>query len=264
VSTPIPILLYHGVDDHAPEGLAPYVMAPERFDQHMARLVERGCNVLTVSDLCDLIDRGGPVPAETVVVSFDDGLADFGANAWPILRSHGLAATLYVVSDRIGGDASWLDPFGPPPPMLTWDQVRALDADGCEIGAHSATHPELDAIPRRQLVDEVRGARTTLALGLGHPVRSFAYPHGYHDRKVKDAARQAGFDSACAVRNMLSSADDDRYAIARVTIEGTCDVAGLDRVLDGVGLATAPRRQQVRTVGWRTVRRTRRLLASRP
>ncbi|MGN6693763.1 MAG: polysaccharide deacetylase family protein [Aquihabitans sp.] len=263
MTQPIPILLYHGVDDHAPQGLAPYVMAPERFDQHMARLVQRGCHAVTVSDLCDLIDRGDPVPEETVVVSFDDGLADFGTHAWPILRRHDLPATLYVVTDRIGGEASWLGAFGPPPPMLTWDQLRALDAEGCEIGAHSATHPELDAVPRRDLVDEVRGSRTALALGLGHPVRSFAYPHGYHDRKVKEAARRAGFDSACAVRNMLSSAADDRYAIARVTIEATCDVAGLDRVLDGIGLATAPRRQQLRTVGWRTVRRARRRAATR-
>jgi peptidoglycan/xylan/chitin deacetylase (PgdA/CDA1 family) len=263
VKTPIPILLYHGIDDHAPEGLAPYVMAPERFDQHMARIIERGCHALTVSGLCDLIDRGDSVPPETVVVSFDDGLADFGANAWPILRHHGLPATLYVVSDRIGKEASWLGAFGPPPPMLTWDEVRALDAEGCEIGAHSATHPELDAIRRPQLVDEVRSARTTLALGLGHPVRSFAYPHGYHDRKVKEAVRQAGFDSACAVRNMLSSAGDDRFALARVTIEATCDVAALDRVLDGDGLATAPMRQQLRTVGWRTVRRARHRMASR-
>ncbi|MCU1368971.1 MAG: hypothetical protein JWO77_165 [Ilumatobacteraceae bacterium] len=263
MTSPIPILLYHGVDDHAPVGLEPYVMDPARFDEHMRYLVERGCTGLTVSDLCDLIDRGDPVPADTVVVTFDDGLADFGEHAWPILRSHGLPATLYVVSDCIGGEARWLSGFGAPSPMLSWDQLRALDAEGCEIGAHSATHPELDTIPRSELVHEIRGSRTTLAMGLGHPVRSFAYPHGYHDRKVKEAARNAGFDSACAVRNMLSAVDDDRYAIARVTIEADCDVPALARVLDGVGVAAAPRRQQLRTVGWRAVRRTRRRVASR-
>jgi peptidoglycan/xylan/chitin deacetylase (PgdA/CDA1 family) len=261
VSAPIPILLYHGVDDHAPEGLAPFVMDPGRFDQHMAHLVERGCHALTVSELCDLIDRGGPIPEDTVAVTFDDGLADFGEQAWPILQSYGLPATLYVVTDCIGGNAQWLSAFGSPGPMLTWDQLREIDGQGCEIGAHSATHPELDAIPRPQLADEIRGSRTTLAMGLGHPIRSFAYPHGYHDRKVKDAARLAGFDSACAVRNMLSSPKDDRFAIARVTIEATCDVPGLARVLDGVGMAAAPRRQQLRTVGWRAVRRTRRRVA---
>ncbi len=262
MTRPIPILLYHGVDDHVPAGLAPYVMAPERFDEHMRYLADRGCQALTVSELTDRIDRGDPLPENTVVVTFDDGLADFGRHAWPILRTYGLPATLYVVSDRIGGEAQWLSAFGPPSSMLTWDEVRELDAQGCEIGAHSATHPELDAMPRARLVEEIRGSRTTLAMGLGHPVRSFAYPHGYHDRKVKDAVRLAGFDSACAVRNMLSSAGDDRFAIARVTIEATYDVPTLARVLDGVGLPVAPRRQQLRTVGWRAVRRTKRRVAS--
>ena len=258
MNAPIPILLYHGVSHAAPQGLAPYVLTPERFDEHMALVAQRGHRALTVSGLCDLIDRGETVPSETVLVTFDDGLADFAEHGWPILSAHRLAATLYVVSDRIGGDATWLERFGPPPPMLSWDQLRRLDAEGCEIGAHSATHPELDTLARGDLTDEVRGSRTTLSVGLGHPVRSFAYPHGYHARAVKEAVRLAGFDSACAVRNMLSSPADDRLALARVTIEAGCDTAALGRVLDGAGLPVAPRRQQLRTVGWRAYRRNRR------
>lgn len=260
MARPIPILLYHGVGTGAPEGLAPFVVDPGRFEDHMRLVAERGHTALTVSGLCDLVERGDPVPDDVVLITFDDGMADFAEAAWPILRAHDLPATLYVVADHIGSDAAWLAPFGTPPPMLTWEQVRRLDAEGCEIGAHSATHPELDTLTGSELVGEVRGSRTTLAVGLGHPVRSFAYPHGYHSRAVKEAVRLAGFDSACAVRNILSSADDDRFALSRVTIEADCDTEALARVLDGVGLPVAPRRQQLRTVGWRTYRRSRRRL----
>lgn len=260
---PIPILLYHSVDHDAPEGLAPFVMDPDRFESHMQLLSERGLNGITVSELCDRLDRDGAMASDTVVVTFDDGLADFDRYAWPVLRSHGLPATMYVVSGHIGADAEWLGRFGPAPRMLSWEQIGRLDAEGCEIGAHSASHRELDTIRRQELVDEVRGARSTLALGLGHPVRSFAYPHGYHDRAVKEAAKRAGFDSACAVRNMLSSPTDDRFALARITVDASWDTATLARVLDGVNLRVAPRRQQLRTIGWRAYRKSRQRLGSR-
>ncbi|MCU1497036.1 MAG: hypothetical protein JWM47_989 [Acidimicrobiales bacterium] len=255
--TPIPILLYHGVDHGGPPGLAPFVMAPERFAEHMDVLVERGCTALSVSGLCDLLSRGEePVPG-TVLVTFDDGLADFGLHAWPVLRDRGLPATLYVVSGCVGGVASWLAPFGPPPAMLDWDQVVRLDEEGCEIGAHSRTHPELDVLDAATLTAEIRESRTELSVKLGHPVRSFAYPHGYHGAQVKEAVRRAGYDSACAVRNMTSSTADDRFALARVTIDAACDADGLVRILEGTDLRMAPRREQLRTRGWRAYRRAR-------
>jgi peptidoglycan/xylan/chitin deacetylase (PgdA/CDA1 family) len=263
MSAPIPVLLYHGVDHDAPEALAPFVMAPDRFTAHMAALAERGGPALTVSGLVDLLASGAEPEPGTVLVTFDDGLADFDAHAWPVLRDLGLPATLYVVSGCVGGDATWLAPFGPPPPMLTWDQVRRLDAEGCEIGAHSASHPELDTLTRLELGDEVHESHTKISVELGHPVRSFAYPHGYHDRRVQDAVRAAGFDSAAAVRNMLSSATDDRFAIARVTIDADVDVDGLHRILDGDGLDVAPRRQKARTHGWRAYRRAAHLVGAR-
>ena len=262
MTRPIPILLYHGVDPDPPAALGSFVIRPDRFAEHMALLAERGFTALTVSGLCDLIDLGGPLPDDLVLVTFDDGLADFGRHAWPIVRDAGLVATLYVVSGYVGQHADWLTPFGAPPAMLDWDEVAALDADGCEIGAHSVTHPELDTLGSAELVDQVRSSRAQLGSRLGHPIRSFAYPHGYHGPKVKAVTAKAGYDSACAVRNMLSSTDDDRFALARVTIGADCDVAELGRILDGAHLPVAPRREQLRTKGWRAYRRTRRRFES--
>ncbi|MCU1455866.1 MAG: polysaccharide deacetylase [Acidimicrobiales bacterium] len=263
MTTTVPILLYHGVAAEGPDGLAPYVMAPERFAEHMAELDRRRCSLLTVSTLVDLMKRGEEPPPRAVVVTFDDGLADFADHAWPVLRGLGFPATLYVVSGRVGGRAEWLAEFGEPvPSMLTVDQVRTLADEGCEIGAHSVSHPELDTLSAEALIHEVRGSRVELSLALERPVRSFAYPHGYHDRRVREAVRLAGFDSACAVRNMLSSTSDDPFALARVTITADQTVDHLRRVLDGQGLKRAPRPEQVRTLGWRVYRRTRRRLSS--
>ena len=259
----IPILLYHGVDPaEQPPDLAPYVVTPGRFAEHMDLLVARGHRTVTVSDLVDELADGRRPDPGTVLVTFDDGLAGFGSHAWPILTARDIAATLYVACGYVGARAEWLSPLGPPPAMLSWDEICELDLDGCEIGAHSWSHPELDTLTSTELPHEIRDSRVELCMKLGHPVRSFAYPHGYHSRRVKQAVMQAGYDSACAVRNLLSSPDDDLFALARVTIDASCGVDELARILDGDAVGSAPRRQQARTLGWRAYRRTRRRLGA--
>jgi peptidoglycan/xylan/chitin deacetylase (PgdA/CDA1 family) len=254
--TPIPVLLYHGVAPTAPPGLQPWVMHPDRFAAHLDLILERGLTPLTGSELVDAYRGERDLPERPVAITFDDGLADFAEHAWPALRQRDLTATLYVVAGAVGGRAEWLtDIGGAPPPMLTWDEVRALDADGCEIGAHSLTHPELDTLRRRDIADEGDLSRRELSTQLRHPVRSFAYPHCYHDRRVRAAVVRAGYDSAAAVREAFSSRGDDTLALARITLLHDVTVDRLAAVLDGRGHPVAPFPEPVRTRAWRVARR---------
>lgn len=256
-ATPIPALLYHGVSPTAPAALQPWVMHPDRFAAHLDLIVERGFTAVTVSDLVDAFRGARPLPEKPIAITFDDGMADFAEHAWPALRERGLTATHYVVTGSIGGWVDWLDdvPLDDAPRMLTWDQVRALDADGCEIGAHSVTHPELDTLRRREIADEVDLCRRELSTQLHKPVRSFAYPHGYHDRRVREAVIRAGYDSAAAVREAFTSPGDDVLALARITVLHDVDVDGLAPILDGEGHPVAPFPEPVRTKAWRVARR---------
>ncbi len=253
--TPIPVLLYHGVDTTALPDFQPWVMHPDRFAAHLDLIVERGHTAMTVSALVDAIRHGRTLPERPVAITFDDGLADFAEHAWPALRQRDLTATLYVVTDGIGERAAWLADGEEAPRMLTWDQVRTLDIEGCEIGSHSLSHPELDTLRGATLADEVALSRRELSTRLGHPVRSFAYPHGYHDRRVRQAVIDAGYDSACAVREALSSRGDDTFALARVTLLHDATTDDLAAVLDGRDHRVAPFPEAVRTKAWRVVRR---------
>jgi hypothetical protein len=97
-------------------------------------------------------------------------------------------------------------------------------------------------------------------------VTSFAYPYGYHSRAVRRAVVDAGYTSACAVKNALSHPDDDVFAIARVLVERTTGVAGIDDLLEGRGWPMSWRGERLRTRGWRAYRRVRHVLdgARRP
>ena len=167
-----------------------------------------------------------------------------------------MKVTLYMTAGALGGHSDWLAPLGAGHiPMLNRRQLLQLAAEGCEIGAHSMSHPQLDCLPPQQAEYEIHQSKDVLEQVLGQPVNSFAYPHGYHDRRVRQMVVEAGYSSASAVRNALSHSDDDRFALARVTIKSDFGIDRIDRVLSGQGIPLARKRERARTRAWRQMRR---------
>ncbi len=82
---------------------------------------------------------------------------------------------------------------------VTWDQLRELNSNGIEIGAHTRTHCRLTRVDDVQLEDELAGARGRLETQLDRPVVSLCYPNGAaedYDSRVVAAAQAAGYRSA--------------------------------------------------------------------
>jgi peptidoglycan/xylan/chitin deacetylase (PgdA/CDA1 family) len=252
----IPILLYHSVSDRPTGDFGPFTVSRSQFAAHLDRLLAQGFEALTIGQLIEQVRAGLPLPARTAVITVDDGFADFTANAWPELCKRGMNATLYVTAGLIGGTAKWLAPLHAAQlPMLDHHQLVDLAAQGCEIGAHSLSHPHLDCLPRDQAAREIRQSKDILEQILGQPVGSFAYPHGYYDQEVRQMVVDSGYSSASAVKDALSHADDDQFALARITVNSDFDESKIDRVLAGEDVARVRRRERWRTRGWRQVRR---------
>jgi len=253
----VPILLYHCVHRSPADAIAAYTVSPAEFGRQLDSVVGAGLTALTVTRFCQILMTEGSVglPPRPIVITFDDGFADFHDHAAPALVERGLVATLYVTTGvlRKGGPAA--EPWGQR--MLDWGQLPELEAAGTEIGAHSHTHPELDAVRRRRAREEIFLSRDLLESYLQHPVRSFAYPHGYSDARVRAMVREAGFKSACAVKNAVSWTGDDRFALARLTIMSSTSPSTFRTWLSGLGARTAPRGDSSRTRAWRVARRTR-------
>jgi peptidoglycan/xylan/chitin deacetylase (PgdA/CDA1 family) len=252
----IPILLYHSVSDTPTGDFGPFTVSRSQFAAHLDRLLALEFVTLTIGQMLERVRTLLPLPERMAVITIDDGFADFAANAWPELQERNMKATLYVTAGFIGGRSSWLAPLqADEMAMLDRQQLVDLADQGCEIGAHSMTHPQLDCLPRHQAAQEIRQCKDILEQVLGQLVNSFAYPHGYHDREVRQLVMDSGYTSASAVKDALSHADDDRFALARVTVKSDFDETKIGRVLAGAGLARAPRRERWRTRGWRQVRR---------
>lgn len=256
----VPILLYHSVSDDASPAYRRFVVSPARFEEQMACLADGGFAVLTVSDYLARADAER-LPGRAVVLTFDDGLADFCTGALPVLAHRGLPATLYLTTGLIGSTAAWLERVGEGErPMMTWEDVAAACAAGIECGGHSRTHPELDVLAPRDAWDEIRGCHQELLERVGR-ADTFAYPHGYCDTRVRALARSAGFASACIVRPALSLPARDRFALARIPVSADTDLDEFGRIVEGGFPPDHGERGRSRI--WRVARRMR-ATAARP
>jgi peptidoglycan/xylan/chitin deacetylase (PgdA/CDA1 family) len=193
------ILMYHGVADEAddPNHLC---VAPSRFAEQMAWLKRRGLRGVGIGTLIDEMRAGRS--RRLVGITFDDGYVSVLEAALPQLRRHGFTATMFIISDRLGGSNEWDE--GPRWPLMSASQVRELAVAGMEIGSHSATHARLAGIDVGQLEAEVRDSKASISELVDTPVRGFAYPYGSMDAAARHAVRDAGYDYACAVQTPVS------------------------------------------------------------
>ncbi|HEV7965195.1 MAG TPA: polysaccharide deacetylase family protein [Actinoplanes sp.] len=249
----LPALMYHSVS--AVGGpLRDLAVPPERLAEQLAALTAAGYRLVGLTEALDLLDQGST--EKLIAVTFDDGYRDFLTAGVPALAAAGARATLYASVGHLGDHADWLGAssadFGP---MLTWDELAEVAAAGVEIGNHSLIHHPLDVLPPAQLRAEIARSHDELEQRLQFTVRSFAYPHGYNGRRVRDVVEQTGHDNATEVGRRLHSPGERRFAVPR--LQPTPDHTGADLValVSGGGSPLVPKLKQLAQPGWRLVRK---------
>ncbi len=242
----VPILLYHSISSQPSPRFRKFTISPGLFAEHMLYLKQHDYTPITVTQLAKAIAKTEPaLPLQPVILTFDDGFADFYTEALPVLNQYGFPATLYIPTSFVGAANRWLKRNGEAArPMLDWDQLAEISDSGIECGAHSHTHPQLDTLRETCARDEIIRCKTILEEKLGREVASFAYPYGFYTAAVRQMVHRAGYSSACAVRYASSSLADDPFALARFPI--TSDT----KVDDFAALVTGPSPSVAMTFWW--------------
>ena len=216
------VLLYHRVADDDD----PLSLPPARFREQMEFLAANGYRVVDLVAAMALLDAGEVGP-RTVALTFDDGFTDVRDHALPVLATHGFRATVFVATGVTDGRCRFPWYRGPQPPVLGWDDVEALDAEGTlRFEAHTVTHPSLLALDETTARAEMRDSRAELEDHLRRPVTAFAYPAGLFGDRERRLAAEAGFATAVSCEPGVNVSATDRFAVRRRQIDAR------DRLLD--------------------------------
>ena len=165
------------------------------FTRQMAELAER--RVVTLDDGLDAVaaptTRDTPAGSDPVVVTFDDGTADFADAALPILVRFGVPATVYVAT-RFVDEGTAFPGAGRP---LSWPALRDCLATGLvTVGSHTHAHALLDRIPDDIVDGELDRSIDLIREHLGVDPAHFAYPKGLPGTPAARAAVASRFRSA--------------------------------------------------------------------
>ena len=209
----VPILMYHYVRtvnsnvDYMGYRLS---VTPRDFASQMDWLAHNGYHTVTTEELMGYLSGSNGLPAKPIILTFDDGYADFYSSAIPILRSHDFTAVSYVVAGFIGR-----------PGYMTSSQIVAAHRAGFEIGSHTVDHVNLTRQSDIGLRYQLVASKQALETILGSPVISFCYPYGKYGAREMAAAEAAGYHDAtvASVASSMRTAAG-RYSWSRIRVTG--------------------------------------------
>ena len=90
------ILMYHRFSEKEKKNK----VSAATFEQQLVYL-KKHFTILSLSELRNYLIEGRKPPANTIVLTVDDGHEDFYRIAFPILKKHKVTATLFVITDFI-------------------------------------------------------------------------------------------------------------------------------------------------------------------
>lgn len=201
------ILLYHRIRDDRGHASDPFSVSRSAFGSHVAYLADH-YRVVTVGEVARTVEEAGSLEG-LAAISFDDGYDCTSQAAWPILRAHGVPATLFVDTGRLDG----------PRPALTRAELRTMAGEGLEVGSHTVSHVNATRVSDRELADELTRSARDLEEIVGHRPKGFAYPFGRYDGRASRLVREAGYDYACTCRqDRTNRPGDDPLLLSRVEV----------------------------------------------
>ncbi len=253
-------LSYHevpgdGVPESAP-GAGRYGVEVSQLVAQFAWLRENGFHPVSLEDIVQARGGGKPLPPKAVLLTFDDGHADFYTRVYPVLKLFGYPAVIALVG-------SWMDsPAGtqvdydeqrlPREAFLSWDQVREMAASGLvEVASHSyALHRGVTGNPQRNQQpaaiarihdpltrryeddaaylarvrdDLLRNARL-IERETGKAPRAMVWPYGRYNGATQRIARELGMPLMLTLEGGLNASDAPFDRIRRVIVEFNPDL----------------------------------------
>lgn len=220
------ILEYHSVSVNGFEDQI--TIRKEKIIEQFEYLKSNNYKTLWLSEVDQLKKNNEPLPAKSVVLTFDDGFLDNYTVLYPLLQQYNFKAVCFIVLGRIGQKADWGGKFvSDNMMMMSKEQLVQISAH-IELGYHTFKHDNyahlsLDEIEKDlQLCEEVIKKE-----GLNiFPALAYTYG-GYYRKKGKqqdqlfELLKRYGIKYGLRIGNRINIfPSNSNYLIQRIDIRG--------------------------------------------
>lgn len=194
----VSVIGYHDLAENLPE--TAMRIHTSKFRKQMEAIRQFGIKVITLAEFTAWKKGETQIPANAILITFDDGWKSVYTDAFPILKEFGYPYTVFLYKNYIDGGGKALTT-----PMIQ----EMLAAGGLSIGSHSVSHPypltvknyrkkganAFDAYLRKEMGESKRFIESKFP----GKVTTYAYPGGFHTEEMLKLAEEFGYSFSFTV-----------------------------------------------------------------
>lgn len=211
------VLMYHKVSNSHCDMLT---VTTEQLTSHLNYLAQNNYQVIRLGDIWQKT-----LPKKPVLITFDDAYINNLELAYPLLKKHGMAATIFVPSAYIGKTSSWdIDAA----PLLSSRQLKELDTKIFSLGLHSHLHQSYKDLTASEIRADLTQNIAFFNQNQIEYLPALAYPYGARPKNRKalndmyQIFEELGIKAAFRIGNRLNPWPfRNAYEIQRIDIQGT-------------------------------------------
>lgn len=185
----VPVIMYHHVEPLAvatKEGHAQLTVDSSIFESQMRYLSERGYHTLTADELVQSLLLKQPLRGKNIVLTFDDGYADWYPYVYPVLQKYNLIGNFFISSGLLNK-----------PGYLTVSELKEMaNSSYVSVYNHTSQHIDIGYAASYVIEQELQTSSTMLEMTLNKHINVFAYPYGSYSAKSIQILKEQGFIAA--------------------------------------------------------------------
>jgi peptidoglycan/xylan/chitin deacetylase (PgdA/CDA1 family) len=204
------VLTYHYFHRDAPWGIKaedyPFSVPLTVLEKHCADLAGSGYHIIDPAMLTQPEEQLGGDHRQ-VLITIDDGHHSI-EDALPIMLKYRFRPVLHVTAGLIGREY-----------YLEWPELRRMVLHGISIQSHAMNHHDLTKLPAPELARELTDSKKTIEDNIGQRVTTLAAPMGRIDRRVMQAALDAGYEVIMTSYTGINRGVEDLHMMKRFQVK---------------------------------------------
>lgn len=224
----VAVLMYHHIHD---QDTSSSTITGKLFREQLQFLRDKGYHFITLNEFRQYM-QGSSVPANSVLVTFDDGYQSFYNSAYPTLRELLIPAVNFIIT----GDME--NPTAGNIPYMTQENIAKMTHETNFIDAQCHTNALHNKLPtgkaalvgrieqsgiteneeqyQQRIKEDTLSCRQKLAQLYEQPIDSYAYPFGITNKLAASLVKDAGIKYAFTIIPEMATRDADPMRIPRI------------------------------------------------